>query len=175
MARRRRNFAIQEADLLIALGMRFDDRVTGNLKTYSPNSKKIHVDIDASEINKNVRVDVGIEGDLRTVLSQIMPGVVPTAHPEWLNRIRDWQEDAQERDIIFRESTGKLLWRAGDQRPVACNRRRRHYRERCGPAPDARSPVLPAHAPVDADHQRRPGDHGLWPAGGDRREVRPAG
>lgn len=52
------NFAIQEADLLIALGMRFDDRVTGNLKTYSPNSKKIHVDIDPSEINKNVRVDV---------------------------------------------------------------------------------------------------------------------
>ncbi len=103
------NFAIQEADLLIALGMRFDDRVTGNIKTYSPNSKKIHVDIDASEINKNIRVDVGVEGDLRMVLSQIMPGVVPTAHPEWLNRIRDWQEDAQERDIIFRESTGKLL------------------------------------------------------------------
>ena len=103
------NFAIQEADLLIALGMRFDDRVTGNLKTYSPNSKKIHIDIDASEINKNVHVDVGIEGDLQTVMAQVLPGVHPTMHPEWLNRIRDWQEDAQERDIIYRDAGGKLL------------------------------------------------------------------
>lgn len=102
------NFAIQEADLLIALGMRFDDRVTGNLKTYSPNSKKIHIDIDASEINKNVRVDMGIEGDLRTVLAQALPGVQSAMHPEWLNRIRDWQEDAQERDIIYRD-TGEVL------------------------------------------------------------------
>ena len=53
------NNAIQEADLLIALGMRFDDRVTGNLKTYNPTAKKIHVDIDRAELNKNVRVDVG--------------------------------------------------------------------------------------------------------------------
>ena len=49
------NTAIQESDLLIALGMRFDDRVTGNLKTYAPNAKKIHVDIDPAEFNKNVR------------------------------------------------------------------------------------------------------------------------
>ena len=105
------NFAIQEADLLIALGMRFDDRVTGNLKTYSPHSKKIHIDIDASEINKNVRVDVGIEGDLRTVLAQTLPGVQSAMHPEWLNRIRDWQEDAQERDIIYRD-TGDVLFGA---------------------------------------------------------------
>ncbi|MBL8144911.1 MAG: biosynthetic-type acetolactate synthase large subunit, partial [Anaerolineae bacterium] len=105
------NFAIQEADLLIALGMRFDDRVTGNLKTYSPNSKKIHIDIDASEINKNVRVDMGIEGDLRTVLAQALPGVQSAMHPEWLNRIRDWQEDAQERDIIYRD-TGDVLYGA---------------------------------------------------------------
>ena len=60
------NTAIQEADLLIALGMRFDDRVTGNLKTYAPNAKKIHVDIDAAEIGKNVPVDVGIVADLGT-------------------------------------------------------------------------------------------------------------
>ena len=51
------NTAIQEADLLIALGMRFDDRVTGNLKTYAPHAKKIHVDIDPAEFNKNVKVD----------------------------------------------------------------------------------------------------------------------
>ena len=52
------NNAIQESDLLIAFGMRFDDRVTGKLNTYAPNAKKIHVEIDPAEINKNVRVDV---------------------------------------------------------------------------------------------------------------------
>jgi acetolactate synthase-1/2/3 large subunit len=103
------NYAIQDADLLIALGMRFDDRVTGNLKTYSPNSKKIHVDIDASEINKNVKVDVGIAGDLRTVLSQMLPGVPSKQHAEWISRIRDWQEDSDERDIVNRNVDGKLL------------------------------------------------------------------
>jgi acetolactate synthase-1/2/3 large subunit len=95
------NHAIQEADLLIALGMRFDDRVTGNLKTYAQKAKKIHVDIDPSEINKNVRVDVGIAGDVRTVLKQLLPGVQKQQHPEWLNRIRDWQEDSNERDILY--------------------------------------------------------------------------
>ncbi|MBZ0291223.1 MAG: biosynthetic-type acetolactate synthase large subunit [Anaerolineae bacterium] len=103
------NHAIQDADLLIALGMRFDDRVTGNIKTYAVNAKKIHVDIDPSEINKNVQVDVGISGDLRTVLTQLIPGVEKKQHPEWLGRIRDWQEDDDERDILHHETTGRLL------------------------------------------------------------------
>jgi acetolactate synthase-1/2/3 large subunit len=103
------NYAIQEADLLIALGMRFDDRVTGNLKTYSPNSKKIHVDIDASEINKNVKADVGIVGDLRTVLTQLIPKVPSKTHPEWIGRIRDWQEDGSERDILNNYAGEKLI------------------------------------------------------------------
>lgn len=94
------NHAIQEADLLIALGMRFDDRVTGNLKTYAVNARKVHIDIDPSEINKNVRVDVGIAGDLKTVLTQLLPGVEANQHANWLNRIRDWQEDSNERDIL---------------------------------------------------------------------------
>jgi acetolactate synthase I/II/III large subunit len=103
------NHAIQEADLLIALGMRFDDRVTGNLKTYAPNSKKIHVDIDPSEINKNVKANVGIAGDLKTVLRQMLPHVKSDSHPDWLNTIRDWQEDGNERDILNHDSHGKLL------------------------------------------------------------------
>lgn len=103
------NLAIQEADLLIALGMRFDDRVTGNLKTYSPNSKKIHVDIDPSELNKNVRCDVAIAGDLKTVLRQWLPKVERRQHPEWFNTIRDWQEDASERDILNHDTGGKLM------------------------------------------------------------------
>jgi len=94
------NHAIQEADLIIACGMRFDDRVTGNVKTYSPHSKKIHIEIDASEINKNVKVDVGIHADLGTVLRQINPKVKPRDRSGWWAKIRDWQEDANERDIL---------------------------------------------------------------------------
>ena len=67
------NTAIQEADLLIALGMRFDDRVTGNLRTYALNAKKIHVDIDRAELNKNVRVDVAIAKDLRAAIAEWLP------------------------------------------------------------------------------------------------------
>jgi acetolactate synthase-1/2/3 large subunit len=103
------NLAIQEADLLIALGMRFDDRVTGNLNTYAVNAKKIHIDIDPSEINKNVKVNIGIPGDLRTVLNQLLPHVQKKQHPEWLAHIRDWQEDSDERDIINYGLGEKLL------------------------------------------------------------------
>jgi len=103
------NLAIQEADLLIALGMRFDDRVTGNLKTYAVNAKKIHVDIDRSELNKNVRVDVGIAGDLKTVLKQMLPKLQDKTHPAWIGQIRDWLEDSNERDILNHDSQGKLL------------------------------------------------------------------
>ena len=71
------NQAIQEADLLIALGMRFDDRVTGKLSSYALNAKKIHVEIDRAEINKNVHVDVPLIGDLREVLRELLPGVKP--------------------------------------------------------------------------------------------------
>ena len=103
------NLAIQEADLLIALGMRFDDRVTGNLKTYAVNARKIHVDIDRSELNKNVKADVGIAGDLKTVLTQLLPKLSQKSHPKWIRQIRDWLEDSSERDILNYETPGRLL------------------------------------------------------------------
>jgi len=73
------NNAIQTADLLLALGMRFDDRVTGNLAHYAPNAKKIHIDIDPSEINKNVRVDIALIGDLKAVLQTLTPLLAPSS------------------------------------------------------------------------------------------------
>src|SRR5205807_6551526 len=78
------NHAIQESDLLIALGMRFDDRVTGNLKTYATTAKKIHVDIDRAELNKNVRVDVAIAKDLRAALAEWLPHVAAADRSKWL-------------------------------------------------------------------------------------------
>jgi acetolactate synthase-1/2/3 large subunit len=106
------NQAIQGADLLLAFGMRFDDRVTGNLKTYSPHSRKIHIDIDASELNKNVRVDVGIAGDLRTVLDQFLPVLPRLEHRAWLAEIRDWQEEGDQRDIIHQSAPSDKLYAA---------------------------------------------------------------
>src|SRR5260221_708030 len=78
------NNAVQEADLLIALGMRFDDRVTGNIKTYNPTAKKIHVDIDRAELNKNVRVDVAIAKDLRMALQEWIPLVGKRDRATWI-------------------------------------------------------------------------------------------
>ncbi len=93
------NSAIQQADLLLAFGMRFDDRVTGNLKTYAQNARKIHVDIDPSEINKNVKIDVGIVGDLRDTLRTITESLPKMQHDAWLETIAELKSDTEMRDI----------------------------------------------------------------------------
>jgi acetolactate synthase-1/2/3 large subunit len=104
------NQAIQDADLLLAFGMRFADRVTGKIAEYAPKARKVHVDIDAAELNKNVPVDVPIHGDLRQVLEQLLPLVEQAEHQEWLDRIGQWRADSQARDIIHRpEQDGHLL------------------------------------------------------------------
>ncbi|MBN2470425.1 MAG: biosynthetic-type acetolactate synthase large subunit [Anaerolineae bacterium] len=103
------NLAIQNADLLLAFGMRFDDRVTGKLETYAPYAKKIHIDIDPSEMHKNVAADVPIVGDLRTVMNQFLPRIKDKQHKAWLAQIRDWMEDADERDIIHQSDPKRLL------------------------------------------------------------------
>src|SRR3954462_868857 len=78
------NLAIQEADLLIACGMRFDDRVTGNVRPYARQGQKIHIEVDAAEIGKIVAVDVGIVGDLCDVLGALVPGVASGRRDDWI-------------------------------------------------------------------------------------------
>jgi acetolactate synthase-1/2/3 large subunit len=102
------NSAIQEADLLLAFGMRFDDRVTGKLATYAQRSKKIHVEIDPSEIGKNVPVDVGIVGDLRVVLEALLPHLAAKRHEAWRGQIAKWQDDTRARDIVSQPDNGHL-------------------------------------------------------------------
>jgi acetolactate synthase-1/2/3 large subunit len=102
------NTAIQEADLLLAFGMRFDDRVTGKLETYAPRSRKVHVEIDKSEIGKNVPVDCGIVGDLRVVLEALTPKVEQKRHDAWRKAIAGWQDDTRARDIVRQPDNGKL-------------------------------------------------------------------
>jgi acetolactate synthase-1/2/3 large subunit len=94
------NHSIQEADLLIAFGMRFDDRVTGTLKSFAPHAKKIHVELDRSEINKNVRVDLPLEADVAEALRAILPLVQRGNRGSWHARIRDLRGEAAVRDIV---------------------------------------------------------------------------
>ncbi|MDE3108777.1 MAG: biosynthetic-type acetolactate synthase large subunit [Acidobacteriota bacterium] len=113
------NKAIQEADLLLAFGMRFDDRVTGNLKSYAPNAKKIHIDIDPAEVNKNVKIDLALMGDLRNILLELLPRVEPASRGEWIEQIHKLKGDTAVRDIQNLPDNGHLyaahvindLWR----------------------------------------------------------------
>ncbi len=116
------NHAIQESDLILAVGMRFDDRVTGRLATYAPYAKKIHIELDPSEINKNVKVDVAIVADCKVALAELLPEVRPADRAPWLARIDALKGDSAVRDIQTLPDSGKLyaahvihdLWRATD-------------------------------------------------------------
>ena len=103
------NQAIQDSDLLLAFGMRFDDRVTGTIKTYAPHARKIHIDIDPTEINKNVKVDVAIISDLKAALEQLNPHLEAGDHSEWIAKIHEWAEDTHARDIIRNAPTSERL------------------------------------------------------------------
>ena len=102
------NHAIQDADLLIACGMRFDDRVTGTTATYATKAKKIHIEVDPSEINKNVKVDVALTGDLREVLEQLLPRISSRDTSAWLKTIDDIKGDSAVRDIKNLPDLGHL-------------------------------------------------------------------
>jgi acetolactate synthase-1/2/3 large subunit len=120
------NEAIQKADLLIACGMRFDDRVTGTLATYAPHAKKIHIEIDPSEINKNVKVDVALIGDLAEVLEQLLPRLAARKDSPWLREIAASKGSAAVRDITNIPDNGHLyaahvihdIWRVTDGKAI---------------------------------------------------------
>ncbi len=102
------NLAIQNSDLILAFGMRFDDRVTGTLKTYAPKAKKIHIEIDPAEVHKNVFADVPLVGDLKTVLRDIIPLLDEYDHEDWKNEINSWKAEADSRSIMNWDDTEKL-------------------------------------------------------------------
>ncbi len=92
------NRAIQAADLIVAIGMRFDDRVTGNVRTYAPYARIVHVDIDPAEIGKNVAVEVPVVGDARRVLEGLLPLVAATPEIDrsaYLAQLADWRRESE--------------------------------------------------------------------------------
>jgi acetolactate synthase I/II/III large subunit len=100
------NLAIQEADLLVAIGTRFTDRFTGTKKKFAPKATIIHIDVDPAEIGKNVTVSLPIVGDARQVLRSLLTQVQPAAHPEWLAQIDEWRGQSAQRDILNQPSKG---------------------------------------------------------------------
>ncbi len=120
------NKAIQEADVILALGMRFDDRITGNPKTFAAKAKKIHVELDPAEIDKIVKVDVGLVGDVRDVLGVLIPRLEEKRRPAWLARIDEMKGDSAVRDIQSLPDEGRLyaahvihdLWRLTEGRAL---------------------------------------------------------
>jgi len=120
------NHAIQEADLLIACGMRFDDRVTGTIATYAQKAKKIHIEVDPAEINKNVKVDVALVGDLREVLEDLLPRISGREGTGWLRSLEAIKGDSAVRDIKNLPDDGHLyaahvmhdLWRITEGKAI---------------------------------------------------------
>lgn len=98
------NKTVQDADLLIAVGMRFSDRVTGKIKTFAPDATVIHIDVDPAEIGKNRVVDVPVVGDVRHVLTSLNERLKARDHTAWLNKVAEWRQESESRDILHRET-----------------------------------------------------------------------
>ena len=93
------NLAVNNADVIIAIGMRFDDRATSEVNTFARNAKIIHIDIDPAEIGKNVAVDVPIVGDVKAVLMPLIKLINPTQHGDWLHQLDIWRREHPSTDI----------------------------------------------------------------------------
>ena len=87
------NYAVQGSDCLVAVGARFDDRVTGKLETFAPHAKIIHIDIDPSSISKNVTVDVPVVGDAKDILEKMLEFIEPVDRSPWLEKVAKWKKD----------------------------------------------------------------------------------
>ena len=98
------NLALSEADLVISLGCRFDDRLTGPVGEFLRQARVIHVDLDPAEIGKNIAPDLAVVGDLKDVLPALVPIVEPAERPKWVARIEEWRKDSAKRDILAQET-----------------------------------------------------------------------
>lgn len=163
------NYAANECDLLLAFGARFDDRVTGNPKSFAVGAKIVHVDIDDSEINKNKPADLGVLADIREVLTKLNEAPEPQEYAEWFARIREWKKKypfhyRNKPDHVQPQFVMETLSRLTRGQAVIVPRR--------GAAPDVGGPVLRLQLSAPAADLRRARRDGLRPARRDGRKGR---
>ena len=140
------NMAMHDCDVMLCIGARFDDRITGRLDAFSPNSKKIHIDIDPSSINKNVRVDIGILGDVGRVLEDMVRLWRATAKADkkalypWWEQIARWRA---RNSLAYKPNDDVIMPQYAVQRLYAADQGPRHLHHHRGrPAPDVGGPAL---------------------------------
>ncbi len=116
------NYALQECDVLFAIGARLDDRLTGAFSTFAPKARIIHVDLDPAEMGKNLTIDTPVIGDALLTLRALLPKVESNEHPAWLAQIAEWRSETTERDILTQETDElvapyimRQLWHATGQ------------------------------------------------------------
>ena len=156
------NMAVHECDCLMAVGARFDDRVTGRLDGFAPKARIIHIDIDPSSIRKVVKAALPIVGDAKAALAALIELVEPRDRGAWLAQIGTWREEVAPAPAAARRHR-PARDHGGD------GRRRRHgadRRLRCRSVADVDGQLLRLRRAAPLHHQRRSGDHGLCPAGG---------
>jgi len=125
------NYAVSKADLLVTIGARFDDRVTGDLKTFAPEAKIVHIDLDPAEIAKNVAVDVPIVGDAKKVLASLLEELKklelsPDRHLPWTEQVEDWKKkhplmvrDSSDGEIMPEAAVHKI-WQVSGGDAIVC-------------------------------------------------------
>jgi acetolactate synthase-1/2/3 large subunit len=116
------NYALQECDVMFAIGARLDDRLTGVFDTFAPKAKIIHVDLDPAEMGKNITIDTPVVGDALLTLKELLPQVESNEHPAWLAQIAEWKQETGDRDILTQETDELIapyimqqLWHATDE------------------------------------------------------------
>jgi acetolactate synthase-1/2/3 large subunit len=97
------NFALQNCDVMVAIGARLDDRLTGAFDTFAPEAKIVHIDLDPSEVGKNLVIDTPVVGDALQTLRVLLPMVDQANHKEWLGQIAEWKSDTDHRDVLAQE------------------------------------------------------------------------
>jgi acetolactate synthase-1/2/3 large subunit len=116
------NYALQECDVMFAIGARLDDRLTGAFDTFAPKAKIIHVDLDPAEMGKNITIDTPVVGDALLTLKELLPQIESNEHPAWLEQIAAWKSETSDRDILAQETDElvapyvmRALWHATDE------------------------------------------------------------
>ncbi|MEN8614535.1 biosynthetic-type acetolactate synthase large subunit [Dehalogenimonas sp. THU2] len=110
------NLAVTDSDLIIAIGMRFDDRATGKISAFAPDARVIHIDIDPAEVGKNVKVDVPIVGDAKTILVELNKEIAPKRHDAWLAQLNGWKREfpsgfeIRESETILPQYVIRKIW-----------------------------------------------------------------